>query len=127
MDFAKDKFERVQVENVIKSDFYYMFSKNNATKEEAKKVIQDQIIPAYKDLSNYIFKEYSKHLRPGPGLVSLFNLKGDQFYEACLEYYSGSKIDPEELHKFGYDSLNKVWYKKKGKISFNQNCVKTFV
>ena len=70
-------------------------------------MILSQILPAYKDLSNYIFKEYYKNIRPGPGLVSLLNLKGDQLYEACLEYYSGSKIDPEELHQFGYDSLNK--------------------
>ena len=107
---APKQFERLQImgKNVTNSGFYKMLAKNNSTKNEAAQIIKEEILPSYEILSNYIFGEYYKHLRPGPGIESLTNLKGDEFYEANLEFYTTqSNVDPKEIHQFGYECLKK--------------------
>ena len=110
LDMSKGPFQKLQIdgENVNNSDFYQMFSNSVFSKLVAAEYIENKILPAYKELQEYIFGDYYKHARPGPGVLSFSNLKGQDFYQACLKYYTTkSEVNPEELHSFGYESLNK--------------------
>ena len=113
LDMSKGPFEKIQTDgggenNATNSDFYRQFSKNDFSRLVAAEYIENKILPAYKELEEYIFGDYYKHARNGPGVLSFSNLKGKDFYQACLKYYTTkSEVNPEELHSFGYESLNK--------------------
>ena len=94
--------------NVTDTKFYQKFAENEMTKEEAAEVIKNEIIPAYKDIQRYIFEDYYKYTRSGPGLLSFSNLRGQEYYQACLKDFTGqSDVDADELHMFGLESLKK--------------------
>ena len=47
-------------------------------------------------------------MRPGPGILSLKNHKGAQFYQACVEYYTTlQNVNTTELQEYGYELLEK--------------------
>jgi uncharacterized protein (DUF885 family) len=106
LDRSVGQYDRIQVENAEESEFFKQFSKNNLVRDKALEVIQNQIIPTFKKLQDFVHGEYSKHLRKSAGLVSLNNLKGDEFYQACLDFHATLKgVDARELHNFGLKSL----------------------
>ena len=97
---AEAQFEALQVSDIEKSDFLKQFLTNDKVKDEAKNVVQNEILPRFKVLQNYIFGEYQNHLRKGPGLVAMNNLKGAEFYQGCLQSYTSlDNVDPADLHQ----------------------------
>jgi uncharacterized protein (DUF885 family) len=106
LDKSVRQYDHIQVDKAEESEFFIQFSKNNLVRDEALKVIRNQIIPSFKKLQDFIHGDYSKHLRKSAGLVSLNNLKGDEFYQACLDFHATLKgVDARELHNFGLKSL----------------------
>ena len=81
------------------------FNKNAAVKSEAESIVKNEILPKFKILQDYIYGEYQNHLRKGPGLVSLGNLKGTEFYQGCLKYSTTlENPEAEDLHKYGLEA-----------------------
>ena len=78
LDKTKNQFQRLQFmgQNVTRSAFFRMFAKHDGTKEEAANVITNEVLPAFKDLEDYLFNDYYKHVRSQPSIKSLSNLKG---------------------------------------------------
>ena len=97
---AEGQFESLQVTDIEKSDFLAQFLANDQVKNEAIKVVQNEILPRFKTLQDYIFGEYQNHLRNGPGLVAMNNLQGTEFYQGCLQSYTSlDNVDPADLHQ----------------------------
>ena len=97
---AEGQFESLQVTDIEKSDFLAQFLANDQVKNEAIKVVQNEILPRFKTLQDYIFGEYQNHLRKGPGLVAMNNLQGTEFYQGCLQSYTSlDNVDPADLHQ----------------------------
>ena len=53
---------------------------------EAKDVISNKVLPAFKNLQIYLETEYANHTRPGPGILVL--PQGAIMYQAYLEYHT---------------------------------------
>ena len=115
---TKEQFERLQVRPEA-SEFYEIFKhipKNfpnidkkyiESVQSDAKLVIRENVLPAFKKLQNYIHGTYAKSLRPKPGISSIPN--GQGYYEACLRFYTTlSDISPEEIHNIGISEVESL-------------------
>lgn len=64
---------------------------------EAKDVISNEVLPAFKNLQIYVENEYMNHVRPVPGIAVL--PQGDTMYQAYLEYHTSiAGITPGDEH-----------------------------
>ncbi len=92
------------MENPEDSVFFKNFA-NGPVKDEALDIIGNEVLPAFKDLHDYVFGYYSNHLRPGPGLESIKD-KGKDLYQSFVQYYCASKmIVPVLLFNSGMTDL----------------------
>ena len=110
LDKTKKQFERLQYmgQNVTRSAFFQMFAKHDGTREEAAKVITNEVLPAFKDLEEYLFNDYYQYVRSKPSVKSMSNLKGEEFYQASLEYFTTlSNVNADDLHQYGLESLQR--------------------
>ena len=74
---------------------------------ESKKVIVEQVFPALVDFRAFIFKNYTKYLRPLPGLGSLPN--GLSLYNALLEFHTSVKgTKASDLHNLGLKEVQRL-------------------
>ena len=123
MTFPKEALKGVVylLENVprieadgVQGSFYFPFGSMPADladkytldhlRYEANQVINSEVIPAFKDLTDFLKNTYMKHLRPHEGVWSMTN--GEAYYAKVLEYYTSVKgITPQEVHQIGYDSI----------------------
>ena len=58
----------------------------NEIQTEAKDVISNEVLPAFKNLQIYLETEYTKHARQAPGISVL--PQGLTMYQAYLEYHT---------------------------------------
>ena len=120
---TKEQFERLQVRPEA-SEFYESFknirthlpsidlSYIESVQSDARTVIREKVLPAFKKLQNYIHGPYSNYLRPKPGISSIRN--GQQYYEACIRFYTTlSDISPEEIHNVGITEVEHLRKKMK--------------
>lgn len=90
------------------SRFYSQFARSKIYNSEAYTVIKNQILPAFKSLEIFLEGKYMKHVRKGPGLISMGNLKGEEYYQACLDHSTSIKgVNSTELFLFGQTELKK--------------------
>jgi uncharacterized protein (DUF885 family) len=60
---------------------------------EAKEVITNEVLPAFKNMEIYILDEYMNHLRTSPGISILPG--GQKMYQGYLEFHTSiSNISP---------------------------------
>ena len=115
---TKEQFERLQVRPEA-SEFYEIFKhirKNlpnidksyiESVQSDAKVVIRENVLPAFKKLQNFIHGTYAKSFRSKPGISSIPN--GQGYYEACLRFYTTlSDISPEEIHNIGISEVESL-------------------
>lgn len=120
---TKEQLERLQVRPEA-SEFYESFknmrkilpnidiSYIDSIQSDAKTIIRENVLPAFKKLENYIHGPYLKHLRAKPGISSIHN--GQQYYEECLRFYTTlSDISPEEIHNIGTTEVQNLRKKVK--------------
>ena len=81
--FAKESIEGTleqlnALQGIFISDSRFMsqFWQRKKYKSEALKIVRTRVLPAFNHLENFMKNEYMQHLRKGPGLMSLGNLKG---------------------------------------------------
>ncbi|TRY62907.1 hypothetical protein TCAL_05766 [Tigriopus californicus] len=109
LDRIKEQFEALYVNDATKSIFYEVFNQlptqfgeEVVTKlqEEAKVVISEQVIPAYKKLDDFIQSRYYNYLRPSIAVSSINN--GVEFYQEALDFhFSLDSVTPQEVHDLG--------------------------
>ena len=97
------QFERLQGD-VEDSPFYVRFRDMpgslgrhvvSRTKTEAFNITQDQILPAFRRLQEFLKYEYSSALRSPPGVSSIPG--GGEFYQATLRWHLGTNLTPQEV------------------------------
>jgi uncharacterized protein (DUF885 family) len=73
---------------------------------EAKKLIEAQVIPAYKPLLAFWNNEYYPHTQTSIAAESLPD--GKAYYKAQIKRYTTLDMTPEEIHAFGLAEVAKI-------------------
>ena len=72
----------------------------------AKDVIEETIVPAYREFSNYFNDTYLPASRDSIGASSLPN--GAAFYEFRTRFYTTTQMTPDEIHRLGLDEVKRI-------------------
>jgi len=67
---------------------------------------ENEILPKFRVLQEFLRYEYSPKLRQTPGISSIPN--GEEFYKANLQFHLGSDISPAEIKQFGEDEISRL-------------------
>ncbi len=69
-------------------------------------LLEDRIFPAYRNLRNYLQKQY---LPKAPAAIGVANIKaGKRFYEQRTRYYTTLEITPEEVFNIGQKEVIRI-------------------
>ena len=66
------------------------------TKTEGFNITENQIMPAFRKLQEFLKYEYSSALRSPPGVSSIPD--GGEFYQATLRWHLGTNLTPQEVN-----------------------------
>jgi prolyl oligopeptidase len=72
----------------------------------AAEVIEDTVLPAYRELDDYINKTYLPATRESVGLSSLPD--GEAWYEFRARSYTTTRLTPDEIHRIGLDEVKRI-------------------
>jgi prolyl oligopeptidase len=75
-------------------------------REQAVEVIEDVVIPAYRELANYFEDVYLPDTRESVGLSSLPN--GSAWYEFLARRFTTTRMTPDEIHRLGLDEVKRI-------------------
>ncbi|XP_049515960.1 uncharacterized protein LOC119436920 [Dermacentor silvarum] len=97
------------------SEFFQRFEKYPDTiseqdrkvlRQDAVKVIETSVLPAFSKLRKFIKEEYVPHLRPEIAATSL--PAGEVYYKECLRYHLELDLTPQEVHQLGLDEVKRI-------------------
>lgn len=72
----------------------------------AKDVIDNSIVPAYREFSNYFNETYLPASRDSIGASSLPN--GEAFYEYRTRFFTTTQMTPDEIHRLGLNEVKRI-------------------
>jgi prolyl oligopeptidase len=72
----------------------------------AKEIIDESIVPAYREFSNYFNETYRPASRDSIGASSLPN--GNAFYEYRTRYFTTTQMTPDEIHRLGLNEVKRI-------------------
>jgi len=72
----------------------------------AKDVIDESIVPAYREFSNYFNETYLPASRNSIGASSLPN--GEAFYEFRTRTFTTTQMTPDEVHRLGLNEVKRI-------------------
>jgi uncharacterized protein (DUF885 family) len=72
----------------------------------AKDVIDESIVPAYREFSNYFNETYLPASRDSIGASSLPN--GEAFYEFRTRTFTTTQMTPDEIHRLGLNEVKRI-------------------
>jgi uncharacterized protein (DUF885 family) len=107
--------EAMQVSDATKSIFYGPIDKMPTTFSVADKqrltaayinLINEQIIPAYKKLGDFLKNEYLPKARTSTGLDSLPG--GDAYYKFLVRYWTTTNKTPDEIYNTGLAEVKRI-------------------
>ncbi|WP_394193237.1 DUF885 domain-containing protein [Pseudoalteromonas atlantica] len=111
----QDSITAYIVDDVTQSEFYKPFLTNTAglsssefstLQQQAKKVIKEQVIGAYKDYLTFFNEEYQPGARSDIGISSTPN--GEAFYANRAKYYTTTDMTPKEIHELGLKEVARI-------------------
>jgi prolyl oligopeptidase len=73
---------------------------------EATRVIENTVLPAYRELDRYFNERYLPATRDSIGLSSLPN--GDTWYEFRARLFTTTRLTPDEIHRIGLDEVKRI-------------------
>ncbi|MDP5031357.1 MAG: DUF885 domain-containing protein [Paraglaciecola sp.] len=73
---------------------------------QAKKVINDAVVPAYQQFYDYFQDEYMPQCRPQAGIGSVKG--GDEYYAYTANYYTTTTLSPKEIHELGVNEVGRI-------------------
>jgi uncharacterized protein (DUF885 family) len=103
------------VEDPKMSPFYKAFDNMPASIGEedqariqqlAQEVIDESIVPAYREFSNYFNDNYLPASRDSIGASSLPN--GEAFYEYRTRFFTTTSMTPDEIHRLGLNEVKRI-------------------
>ena len=111
-------YRQIQIqtnENTENNPFYKIFKslpesfsleEKEMLKSQAKQIIIDQIIPAYKRLEKFFQKKYLPSSRSTVGLYDI--PKGKELYRYLAKSYTTTSLTPEEIHQIGLKEVSRI-------------------
>ena len=103
------------VENAEDSPFYIAFRElpdwmseedQLRIREAAKTIIDDKVVPAYRDYKNYFENTYLPASRESIGASELPN--GNAFYEYRTRSFTTTSMTPDEIHRLGLNEVARI-------------------
>ena len=110
-----------QIDSIISADIYsnpYLKVFLNADEEllssaqkkqlidDAINLIENKIIPAYKNLNEFLKNEYIINSRNSIGIKDVPN--GKEYYEYLARYFTTSDLTPDEIHEIGLKEIKRI-------------------
>ncbi len=121
MEKAVPQLESQIVENVEDSSFYLPIKNmpDEFSDEDRERLtaaytvaITDKIIPAYRQLANFIGDEYLSAARESVGLSELPN--GEAWYAHMVKLRTTTELTPDEIHRIGLDEIARIHEEMRG-------------
>lgn len=115
MQRIPDQIAAQLVEDAGESPFYLAFKtlpdtfsekEKKRIRQSAKTIIDEIIVPAYRDFNNYFVNTYMPASRESIGASSLPN--GKAFYEYRTRSYTTTQMTPDEIHRLGLNEVSRI-------------------
>lgn len=115
MERIPDQISSQLVEDPEMSPFYTAFSSMPESigaedqariRQLAQEVIDESIVPAYREFSNYFNNTYLPASRDSIGASSLPN--GEAFYEYRTRSFTTTSMTPDEIHRLGLNEVKRI-------------------
>lgn len=109
------QMEAMVVTDVTKSLFYgpvnkipANFSDNDKKRITADfvKLINDQLVPSYKKLGEFLKTEYLSKARTSTGINALAD--GDKYYNYLIRFWTTTQKTPEEIYQTGLNEVKRI-------------------
>lgn len=103
------------VDDPAKSPFYRPFLKFNdaipdddraALQADAKRIIAERIVPAYRSLATYFSDEYLPHTRDTIAAADLPD--GKAYYDFLARYYTTTNLSAAQIHQIGLKEVARI-------------------
>jgi uncharacterized protein (DUF885 family) len=107
------QFEKLQV-GANASDFYERFRDMPGSlgrhvvgrlQSESYTTVSEELLPALRQLQEYIKYEYASQVRGSPGVYSMQGGGGRDFYDAVLQWHTSTQMTPEQVHDMGLEEV----------------------
>ena len=115
MERIPDQVASQLVENADDSPYFAVFENLPDTfsdedkirlQESARNIIDEKIVPAYRDFNNYFVNVYLPASRDSIGASSLPN--GEAFYEFRARRFTTTSMTPDEIHRLGLNEVARI-------------------
>ena len=115
MERIPDQISSQLVEDPDKSPFFKAFGNmpdsigaddQARIRQLAKDVIDESIVPAYREFSNYFNETYLPASRESIGASALPN--GEAFYEYRTRFFTTTSMTPDEIHRLGLNEVKRI-------------------
>ena len=87
-------------ENILSSN------EKNSLIEKAEELIVNKINPAYKQLNDFLIKEYLPQSRNSIGISGVPG--GKEYYEYLTRYFTTTNLTPDEIHDLGLKEIKRI-------------------
>ncbi|MFC3715458.1 DUF885 domain-containing protein [Luteimonas soli] len=103
------------VEDPVQSPFYRPFTRfpdavpaadRKALAADARRTIEEKIVPAYRKLQAYFGDEYLPHTRDGIAVTDLPD--GADYYTYLAGYYTTTDLTPAQIHDIGLGEVARI-------------------
>jgi len=103
------------VDDPEESPFYKVFTEMPDTisdedqarlRAQARSVIDETVLPAYRELNEYFVDTYLPNSRDTIGLSELPN--GNEWYELRARQFTTTQMTPDEIHRIGLDEVARI-------------------
>jgi prolyl oligopeptidase len=115
MERIPDQIATQLVEVGTDSPFYKEFAEMPAAissadrarlQAEAVAMIDDVVVPAYRELARYFERTYLPNSRDSVGLSNLPN--GSSWYEFLARNYTTTRMSPDDIHRLGLNEVKRI-------------------
>ena len=107
------QIDKQLVENADDSPFFDAFSEipgsienGDALAKQARELIDDEIVPAYRRLKDYFETTYLPAARDTVGLSALPN--GSEWYSFLAGSFTTTRMTPDEIHRLGLSEVKRI-------------------
>jgi uncharacterized protein (DUF885 family) len=102
IDFVEPYYNISLDDNV----FIYPCNDNDSLKTVVKSIVQEKIMPAYKDFHKFLKNEYLPASTDSPGISELEG--GKTYYENKTKYFTTLNMTPEEVYNTGLNEVDRI-------------------
>ncbi|NIL94976.1 MAG: DUF885 family protein [Woeseiaceae bacterium] len=115
MERIPDQIAVQLVDDAEDSPFYRVFAADNDAigeddmarlRAQARDVIEDTVLPAYRELDEYFTDTYLPNSRDSIGLSELPN--GEEWYELRARQFTTTQMSPDEIHRIGLNEVARI-------------------